>query len=176
LEILRNHGIEPEVIVPEVDESIPVQVSLEQAGRLVERLALEKARSLLPNIAKLFNDYKILAADTIVYKDRILGKPRDVEEATAMLQMLRNTGHEVLTGVALIAISTGDETAFHDRTTVYFKQYSDEQIAEYLRTEPPFDKAGSYGIQGIWGSQVERICGDRENVMGLPWHRIEELL
>jgi septum formation protein len=174
LEILRAHGVEPKVIVPQVDENIPVFVSLEQAQELVQELALAKARAVHSICAISDSNYIIVAADTVVYKDRILGKPQDAKEATAMLQALRATSHEVLTGVALIDATTSREISICDRTTVFFKHYSDEQIAEYLRIEPPYDKAGSYGIQGIWGAQVDHLQGDRENVIGLPWHCIAQ--
>jgi septum formation protein len=122
------------------------------------------------------NKTLILGADTIVYKDGIIGKPKDEADAIRILSLLRNTAHLVITGVALIDLSTGEETQFAETTKVFFKDYSDEEIKRFIREEPPYDKSGSYAIQSSWTKNVDHIEGDLENVIGLPWPRLAEYL
>ena len=189
LEILRSHGVEPVVIVPEVNEEELV-ASLSsglEPQELVQLLALEKARvvyelicddaSDLPD-SLVTQDAIILAADTIVCSKKlgVLGKPADHADAVRMLLGLSNTAHEVITGVAAIELATGKRDSLADLTTVHFGEYGLLEIEEYLASEPPFDKAGSYAIQGMWGEQVSSVEGDLENVIGLPYYRLQELL
>jgi septum formation protein len=196
VEILRGHGIEPTVILPQVDEELVdadgdgallpeelvAELALRKATDVYRRLvsgelaclaATPQAESPKPAFPSL-----ILAADTVVYKDGvgILGKPGGHDEAVAMLEALRNTEHQVYTGVALIHTSTGETDSFVDVSTVRFGDYTLEDIEDFLITEPPYDKAGAYAAQGLWASHIERIDGDRENVIGLPYYRIEPLL
>ncbi|MCL2529765.1 MAG: Maf family protein, partial [Coriobacteriia bacterium] len=119
-----------------------------------------------------------LAADTIVCHAELgmLGKPVDHADAVRMLQALCNTEHKVVTGVALIDLATERRVTLADVTTVHFGAYGLEEIEDYLSSEPPFDKAGSYAIQGMWGKQVLKIEGDLENVIGLPYYRLNALL
>ena len=180
LEILRSHGVEPVVIYPEVDETLPEVTSTTELEQALCALALAKARDVFGRIQQgdypEINPSHIIAADTIVYKDRILGKPADTTEAIAMLEFLRNSAHQVFTGVALIEVVTGKEHTLCDVSTVVFGDYSRKVIDDFIRNEKPFDKAGSYALQGEWVKQVVRVEGDRENVIGLPWHRIAGLL
>jgi len=189
LEILRAHGIEPVVIIPGVDEeelvaSLPSGLEPQE---LVQQLALMKAQAVYQQIQAVPSslddslkapDAYLLAADTVVCsKDLgILGKPVDHGDAVRMLQALCNTAHEVITGVAVIELATGSEKTLADITTVHFGEYRIEEINEYLALEPPYDKAGSYAIQGMWGKQVSRVEGDLENVIGLPYYRLSNLL
>ncbi|MDR3052254.1 MAG: Maf family protein [Coriobacteriales bacterium] len=190
--ILREHGVCPVIVLPTIDETLPDDLAEPAVPDAVMELAQRKARdvaskllsgevgcdsgSCVPWRPELLPDYLIVAADTVVFKDRILGKPANRHEATAMLQSLRGTAHRVYTGVALLSLKTGACTTLYDATTVVFKDYSQAAIEEYIAQEPPFDKAGSYGIQGMWGAQVARIEGDLENVIGLPWHKIAGLI
>jgi len=189
LEILRAHGIEPVVIVPEVDEE-ELAASLWgglEPQELAQQLAMEKARvvyelirddaSGLPGSLVTQNTF-ILAADTIVCSKElgVLGKPTDHADAVRMLLALCNTAHEVITGVAAIELATGKRDSLADLTTVHFREYGLSEIEEYLVCEPPFDKAGSYAIQGMWSKQVGLVEGDLENVIGLPHYRLCELL
>ena len=182
LEILRAHGIEPQVIVAKVDEtellaSLPSGLLPEE---LVQQLALLKAESVYEQLqgdAACPDDALILAADTVVCHEKLgmLGKPTDYADAVRMLRALCNTAHKVVTGVALINCATGRRTALADVTTVHFGAYGLKEIEAYLALEPPFDKAGSYAIQGMWGKQVVAVEGDLENVIGLPYYRLSEL-
>jgi len=115
----------------------------------------------------------IIAADTIVYKNGIIGKPIDEIDALNTLKLLRNTRHYVATGVALLRPGGPKRSVFCDVTEVFFKDYSDEEIINYLNTPEPWDKAGSYAIQGAWGKHVSHIIGNYDNVIGFPWERIQ---
>jgi septum formation protein len=137
----------------------------------------------------------IIAADTVVFKGRIFGKPASREEAYATLDALRNGRHTVYTGVAVLRGFPPRETAaatpersegpagahmlkrvFCEETHVFFKDYSREEIEGYIASGEPFDKSGGYAIQGGFKIHVDHIEGDVNNVMGLPWARIEREL
>lgn len=188
LEILNKHGIEPIVMPSETEEILPDGIGMEDAVRM---LALQKAEATY-EMAKTTApdliadpDTLIIGSDTIVYKGEIMGKPQDAEDAFRMLSMIRGTEHYVATGVAILdaatgkpytSPSTGEYGLLCDVTTVYCKDYSDEDIRQYIEQEQPYDKAGSYAIQGSFGRYIDHIDGDYENVMGLPFHRIEPFL
>ena len=184
LEILRAHGIEPEVIVSAVDEqrlvaSLPPELA---PAELVQLLALHKAQAVFEQLSSdsphAAHDAIILAADTLVYSVEvgILGKPANRADAVRMLQALCNTTHEAITGMAVIELATGIQRSLAEVTTVHFGEYGLQDIEEYLATEPPYDKAGSYAIQGMWNRHVTAVEGDLENVIGLPFYRLDELL
>ena len=179
LEILRSHGIDPIVMPSNTEEILPEGIGMEDA---VKMLAAQKAEAVFntikedPDLMNEYNDALIIGSDTIVYKDEILGKPKDYDDAFRMLDMIRGTTHYVVTGVALIDVSDGSSTVLCDVTEVHCKNYSDEQIKEYIDNEQPYDKAGSYAIQGPFKEYIEGIDGDYENVVGLPYHLIEQFL
>ena len=181
-EILKNHGVTPLVIPSEADESLPPGMETRDVHEIVSWLAHIKARAVyedlkrtdfaaVPGSVKNPGEIILLAADTIVYKDEIIGKPKDEADAFRILSLLRNAEHSVLTGVSVIE-GSGRETRLVDETRVRFKDYPDEEIYRFIREEPPYDKSGSYAIQSSWSANIKGICGDMENVMGLPWHRI----
>lgn len=173
-EILKNHGIDPIVIPANADETLPDGIGMEEAVRL---LALKKARAVFACIERdNYGEGYIIGSDTIVYKDEIMGKPIDRNDARKMIETIRGTYHFVSTGVALIDIKSGEEIVLNDVTKVFCKNYSDEDIEEYLDTDEPYDKAGAYAIQGIFGKYIDRYEGDFENVVGLPFHIIEKFL
>ena len=172
LEILRKHGIEPEVIPADADETLPEGIDMISAVKL---LALKKARAVYESLGSdLEGEGYIIGSDTIVYKDELLGKPADREDARRMLETIRGTGHFVSTGVALIDIATGEEIVLNDVTEVFCTDFSDEELEEYLDTDEPYDKAGAYAIQGIFSKFIKGYVGDFENVVGLPFHIIEK--
>lgn len=173
-EILKNHGIDPIVIPANADETLPDGIGMKEAVRL---LALKKARAVFACIERdNYGEGYIIGSDTIVYKDEIMGKPIDRNDARKMIETIRGTYHFVSTGVALIDIKSGEEIVLNDVTKVFCKNYSDEDIEEYLDTDEPYDKAGAYAIQGIFGKYIDRYEGDFENVVGLPFHIIEKFL
>jgi septum formation protein len=173
-EILAAHGVTPVVIPADADETLPDDL-LQKPAEAAMYLASLKARA----VYETYHDSApalILGADTIVYKDRIIGKPADEADAFAILSSLRDTQHSVITGVSLIDAATGAETVFYEETFVTFKDYPDEEIRRFVREEPPYDKSGSYAIQSSWSKNVAAIDGDVENVIGLPWAKISAYL
>jgi septum formation protein len=117
----------------------------------------------------------VLGADTVVVVDNhLLEKPANAEDAARMLRLLSGRLHQVITGVCVVA--RGFERTEAEITEVSFSPLSDEEIAGYVRTGEPMDKAGAYGIQGIASRWVKGIEGCYFNVVGLPVHRVYGLL
>ncbi|NLP30917.1 MAG: septum formation protein Maf [Clostridiales bacterium] len=172
IKMLKENGINPMIISPDIDENLPEGLDLRQS---VMFLALKKAL-YVENLFLETNDLNniIIAADTIVYCDKIIGKPETKEEAFEILSFLRNKSHWVATGVAILRAGSNVRKAFYELTEVFFKDYKDEDIIEYINTSEPYDKAGGYAIQGSWGKYIDRIIGDLDNVIGFPWSRIEQ--
>ena len=166
-EILANAGLPFNVLSSAVDES---PYSGESPAALVQRLANAKADLVT---ARAVGPAIILAADTVVVlDDNILGKPRSTEEARHMLLQLSGRTHSVLTGVALIRLPDGERRQFIESTLVHFRPVTEEEVASYLATEEPYDKAGAYAIQGQAGRYIPRIEGCYFNVVGLPLSRV----
>lgn len=139
--------------------------------QIVEQLAARKAKAAA---AEHLQD-TVLAADTlVVYKGRVLGKPKDAQEAQAMLRLLSGNVHQVYTGYCVICGSK--LLSGHECTSVEFYPLKDEEIDEYVATGEPLDKAGAYGIQGRGALLIRRIDGDFYNVMGLPIGKINRIL
>jgi septum formation protein len=158
-EILRNAGIPFVVRVTPVDESPLVGESPEQ---YVQRLAAEKTLAVHAGA-----DETILGADTtVVAGGEMLGKPVDAADAQRMLELLNGRRHEVLTGIALRHGS--DVERDWCSTSVWFAPMSAEEIAEYVASGEPMDKAGAYAIQGLGSKFIEKIDGCYFNVVGLP--------
>jgi septum formation protein len=167
-ELLSLIGIEHEVMPANIDETL---TSGESAVAHAERLALEKAHV----IARQAPEAVVIGADTIVVVDGdILGKPRDRVEAAAMLRRLSGRGHRVHTAVAVVAGQRAESAV--ESVNVAFRALTDEEIAAYIATGEPMDKAGAYGIQGYGATIVERVDGDYFSVMGLGLRRLIELL
>ncbi len=159
-ELLKTAGVEFEVHVKDVDESIPEGTPPAEAAKMT---AAKKA-------AVIASEYKndiVIGADTIVVANgRILGKPKDEADAAEMLRMLSGIEHEVITGVC---IKCDESSHFFAQTSkVKFYDLTDEEIRAYVASGEPMDKAGSYGIQGLGCTLVERIEGDYFNIVGLP--------
>ncbi len=158
-ELLSQLGLNFTVSAADIDET-PHPV--EEAGAYVQRLAREKARA----VAARHPGAWVLAADTTVaLGPELLGKPRDAEEARAMLSRLSGRTHEVHTGVALAG---RHEEALVVRTRVTFRTLSPGEVAWYAGTGEPLDKAGAYAVQGKGGFLVAAVEGSPTNVIGLP--------
>ncbi len=144
--------------------------SSESPEAIVQDLAFQKAQATLKTLKKNDASGVVLGADTIVYLgEKILGKPLDEVEASRMLRNLSNNTHTVFTGVALIDTKSKRSQSFVEQTNVTFRQLTDQEIAGYIATGSPMDKAGAYGIQEDHGAVfVKRIVGDYYNVVGLP--------
>ena len=171
IEIMKSHGYNPIIIPAQIEENLPLYHDMYQT---VMFLALKKAQASF----ETYNDNKnvtVIAADTIVYKDgEIMGKPADRKDAFRMLTKLKDDVHYVVTGVAIINSANAITKVFAEVTKVYFKNYTDEMLNEYLYTDEAYDKAGAYAIQGYFGKYVDHIDGSMDNVIGFPWERIEK--
>lgn len=174
-ELLAKIGLGFEVIPAHGEEKVtkdwPADVVMELASQKAQEVAAGRNEDLL-----------IIGADTVVVCDRkILGKPKDKKDAARMLDMLSGGTHQVYTGVCLLRKRRTRETffrfaeyyrtecrTFFEKTDVTFEPMSAEEIAAYIATGDPMDKAGAYGIQGICARHIRQICGDYNNVVGLP--------
>jgi septum formation protein len=151
------------------DETPPAGATPEEVA---QSLAIVKAHG----VAARHPGAYILGADTLVtVDDLILGKPREVADAARMLRLLRGRAHRVPTGVALIA-PDGTETALVETATVTMHPYTEVAISAYLSTGEPFDKAGSYAVQGAGGALIAAVEGCYTTVVGLPLCRVAALL
>jgi septum formation protein len=166
-EIMRSAGIAFNVLSSAVDET---PMPNEAPQDLVQRLALAKAELVA---ARAVGPAIVIAADTVVVLEgEILGKPRTSEDARQMLEKLSGRTHTVLTGVALIRLPDAARREFMETTQVHFAAISNDEILRYLASGEPFDKAGSYAIQGLAGRYIPRIDGCYFNVVGLPLARL----
>jgi len=175
-EILRDAGIAFEVCAARVDES---RRDGEAPEELVLRLAEAKARAAAGQSARaLFDEPRIIVgADTeVVVNGSVLGKPQSEEEAHAMLWQLSGRTHEVITGLAVMKFPGGKARTEVETTRVTFSALSEKEIAAYVATGEPFDKAGGYAIQGRAGRYVTRVEGCYFNVVGLPLARLWRIL
>lgn len=182
IEMMKKNGYEPEIIPADVDERIHIQMSCEAAAMY---LAYKKASHVAEEIIAAApvgdhvpqDDLIVIAADTIVvYGDEIMGKPIDQDDAYRMLSRLRNNNHQVMTGVSIIDTAENRKICFYDTTSVYFNDYTDEELLAYVRTSEPYDKAGGYAIQGTFGKYIDHFEGDYDNVIGFPWYKVKEYL
>jgi len=150
-----------------LEQPIPREKPMEYA----QRLARDKALAVFAR----HRDQAVLGADTVVVMDEhLLEKPADAADATRMLRLLSGRTHQVITAVCLITV--GFERTEAEVTQVSFCRLSDEEIAAYVRSGEPMDKAGAYGIQGIASRWASRIEGCYFNVVGLPLPRVYRLL
>jgi septum formation protein len=164
-ELLRLMNLEFRIVLKEVDESYPNNLTPEEVA---VSIATKKAEAFDETVGEEI----VLTADTIVcIDDQILGKPQDADHAIQMLQLLSGRMHRVITGVCLLYKHRYH--SFYDVSEVYFGNLSDAEISNYVHKYQPFDKAGSYGIQeriGLIG--IERINGSYTNVVGLPTEKL----
>ena len=159
-ELLRNAGIKFEVQPAHIPED---PLPAEAAKDCAERLAREKALS----VARQRPHDVVLGADTVVVVDgQLLGKPSDAADAARMLRLLSGREHQVITGVCLVV--SGEASVASETTLVTMSEITDKQIADYVASGEPMDKAGAYAIQGIASRWIPRIEGDYGNVVGLP--------
>jgi septum formation protein len=168
-ELLRLMDIDFRIVLKEVDESYPDNLTPEEVAVYI---AEKKAYAF----DEIVGDEIVLTADTIVcIDDQILGKPDDAEHAIEMLKLLSGRMHRVITGVCLLY--KHQYHSFYDFSEVYFGELTEEEIVSYVNKYQPFDKAGSYGIQeriGLIG--IERINGSYTNVVGLPTEKLYRAL
>lgn len=169
-QLLHDLGLSFSVDSSDVDETVEPGASI---ASVVSTLALAKAR----DVAQRHPDALVIGADTLVaLNTRILGKPRDADDARDMLRSLSDNCHRVYTGLVALDAATQIYESRLVETDVYFRELTDAEIDAYLRTDEPFDKAGSYGAQGLGSTFVRRIDGDYFNVVGLPLAELNDLL
>ena len=169
-ELLRNAGITFEVQPAHIPEDpLPGEAAKDCAERLAREKALAVARQRPHDI--------VLGADTVVVVDgKLLGKPSDAADAVRMLRMLSGREHQVITGVCLVV--SGQPSVASETTLVTVSEITDKEIADYVASAEPMDKAGAYAIQGVASRWIPRIEGDYSNVVGLPvalvWRMLQQ--
>ena len=169
-ELLKRMGLAGfRVVSPDVDEHMEEDLP---PAQLVCRLSQRKARAVREQVG---DEGLIIAADTVVALDgTVLGKPADELAAFKMLSTLSGVRHQVYTG--LTVLRGGEEHTEYEVTDVSFRELTQGEIEDYIRTGEPMDKAGAYGIQGYGALFISGIQGDYYNVMGLPVCRLGQLL
>ena len=179
LELLRAVGIEPRVLAPDIDESV---LHGEIAQEYVRRLAATKLDAVMRSAGAVGVGTIVIAADTTVEIDEaILGKPDDNHQAVAMLRSLSGREHRVHTGLAVAVAGPGCrgvEWQGHVEVVtsrVWFRTLTETQIADYVATGEPSDKAGAYAIQGGGALFVDRFDGSLDAIIGLPIERLQEI-
>lgn len=169
-EILEKYKIEHEILKSNIIEKTNPADRPEVTAM---GLAFEKAM----DIARGNPDKVIIGADTlVVYKDEILGKPKDKEDARRILEILNGKSHKVITGLSLIHLVSQRKVIDYEVTKVKFRKLDKEFIERYVETNQPLDKAGAYGIQDYGALLVESIEGCYLNVVGLPLVKLDKLL
>lgn len=169
-ELLKVIGIDNFEIIPALGEESGN--GAKEPSDIAKNVAKGKAAEVR---CRCGDDDIIIAADTLVFLDgKVLGKPKSEKEAADMLRSLSGRVHSVYTG---ISVMRGDrEITDSVKTDVYFREITDDEIASYIKSGEPMDKAGAYGAQGLGSLFVERIDGDFFNVMGLPLCRLYGIL
>jgi len=170
VELLRQHGYDVHVHPAEITETNPPHLT-------VGEITLWNARRKAADVSHRFPDSVVIAADTLVsLGGKILGKPRDMAEATEMLQSLNGTTHHVFSGVWLSSDAGTRHYGFIEVSHVRFRKLTSAEIGEYLTAINPLDKAGAYAAQEDPIGLIEEIDGSRSNVIGLPMESLEAAL
>lgn len=171
-ELLEQIGVSFTVKVSDADE----RTDETEPSAMVEDLAKIKASGVWEQLSEEEKrETVVIGADTIVWADdRVLGKPKDETEAAEMLNLLSGKTHQVYTGVALI--SQSGVKSFYECTHVSVCTLTPQEISAYIATGDPMDKAGAYGIQGMFARYISGIRGDYNNVVGLPVCRLYQEL
>ena len=182
-QLLEEAGLEFRVHAVDADETLDDSL-LEQPLEAVKKLAERKARAAVEEL--IDDEYDgtmvVIGSDTmVVLRGEIFGKPVDVADAERMLRALSGCGHDVNTAVSVWVVHApkGQDVGlfyrtFVDTTYVYFKDLTDEQVADYIASGDPFDKAGAYGIQSGAGAFVDHIEGSLDTVIGFPVERLRQ--
>ena len=175
-ELLEQGNIKHVVMPSHSEEVITSQVP----SQVVEELSAQKAEDVYQQYEKKnAGDFLVIGSDTVVAADgKILGKPKDKEEAYQMISMLQGKAHQVYTGVTLLIKKDGKKIrkTFHECSDVHVYPMCKEEILEYIATGEPMDKAGSYAVQGFFARYIEGLKGSYANVMGLPVHLVYQKL
>ena len=166
-EILEMAGYSFEVKVSNADENVIADD--------IKEMSLMISKRKCDAVYNENQDAIIISADTIVViNNKVLEKPKSIDNCREMINMIQDNVHEVDTSV--VVKSKDKEVSFLETTKVYVGKMTKEEIEEYINTTEPYDKAGGYAIQGIFGKYIEKIEGDYYNVMGLPIYRLNKVL
>ncbi len=176
-ELLSSLGISFDILPSEIDESKFFRLS-KRPEEIAQKIALAKGLKIRKKIKE--KKFLIISADTIVvFKNKrslqILGKPENRKESERMLSSLKNRMHKILTGIVLIN-QKGIQENFFEESRVFFKNFTNKQMNDYLDTGTYLDRAGAYGIQDERCVFVEKFEGDYSNILGLPLIRIAKSL
>jgi len=164
-DLLKQLGVKFRLVIPEVSEKI----SERNPKRFAMRLARQKVESVEKNIKKGI----IIGVDTVVViNNKILGKPKDKNDARMMIKLLSNKKHKVISGLYILSKPNNRAILTSEMTKVKFRKLSDNEIEKYISSREPYDKAGAYGIQGKAKIFIENISGCYYNVVGLPIYQL----
>lgn len=173
-ELLEQLGVEFEIIPSQVEEKMKSM----EPSRMVMELSEIKAEDIYNRLSQEEKELStVIGADTVVaFEDQVMGKPQSSSEAIEMLSRLQNNTHQIYTGVTLIFRKgpgkVPSKISFFEKTDVTMYPISSDEIAAYVNTGEPMDKAGAYGIQGRGAAFIKEIHGDYNNVVGLPIGRL----
>ncbi len=171
-ELLGSLGLSFDIIPAEGEEITKSSLP----GDVVKELSYQKAKEIFHKFFRNSTDsLVVIGSDTVVsYREKILGKPKDRDDARRMIEAIAGDTHEVYTGVSVIFgnAESHEEFTFCESTKVKVYPMTTEEIEAYLDTDEPYDKAGAYGIQGGFGKYVSGIEGDYNCVVGLPIARL----
>ena len=171
-ELLVQGNIKHIVMPSHCEEKITSEVP----SQVVEELSAQKAEDVYQRYEKENScNFLVIGSDTVVAAEgKILGKPKDEEDAFQMISMLQGKAHQVYTGVTLLIKKDGKkiQKIFHECSNVHVYPMSEKEIREYIATGEPMDKAGAYGIQGAFGVYICGIEGDYNTIVGLPLARV----
>ncbi len=168
-ELMQKLGVPFEIIPGDYEEDMTLAMPPHELAKF---LSLGKARAVADKEQGV-----IIGSDTFIsFEDKVLGKPHTAEKAKEVLSMLRGKQHSVLTGHAIIDTETGKIINDAVEAKIFFRDYSDQEIDDYIATGEPLERAAGYAIQGGGKIFVEKIEGDYDTVVGLPVTEIEQAL
>jgi len=175
-EILKRLGIPFDIFVSDIDEE-KYKKSYSDVTELAKKLAKKKALFAKRKLMKDESNAIIIAADTLIEIDgNFIGKARNEEEAFKILKKLNGRTHKLITGIAITEIKNPKLITDSDTTTVEFLELSDEEIREYIKTNEWKGRAGAYSLRDKASLFITKINGSSSNVIGLPLHKIYEIL
>ncbi len=172
-ELMDMLNLKYEVIVSDAEEILEEGLKIEEQAK---RLSYIKAKTVFNETT---GDRIVIGSDTMVIKDgKIYGKPKNEEDAFRILKELNGSKHQVITGLAILVERSGkyQEYLDYDITEIYFKNMTDEEIKNWIATGEAIDKAGAYAVQGKFSVFIEKINGNYWSVMGLPIHKVYDIL
>ena len=176
IRMMREYGFDPIIKPSQAEETLPAFLRPSSA---VMYLAFLKAWDVTQQLTDDHDQMTVIGSDTVVvFDDKIIGKPSGPSEAFRILADLKGNVHHVLTGVCIIQKDHDhfSKTCFYDKTDVYFKDYTDEELLAYVNTDEPYDKAGGYAIQETFSKYIDHIDGSFNNVVGFPIEKIIDYL